>query len=201
MRILKTLGVLLLGLSLLASLAGCLTGGRRGGDSATMAYDLGLPPAVAAGETAWQLEVRAPAWLDGSAMIYRLAYADAAQWREFSQARWVAPPAGLLERRLQRLLGYGAAGKRDGCLLRLELDEFSQVFTAPQHSHALLQVRARWFDAGRKPLQVKTLRIEQPVPEGRAADAQSGVAALVEAVGMLAEQIAAQEKALPAVCR
>ena len=153
------------------------------------------------GETAWQLEVRAPAWLDGSAMIYRLAYADAAQWREFSQARWVAPPAGLLERRLQRLLGYGAAGKRDGCLLRLELDEFSQVFTAPHRSHALLQVRARWFDAGRKPLQVKTLRIEQPVPEDRAADAQSGVAALVEAVGMLAEQIAAQEKTLPAVCR
>ena len=71
MRILKILGVLLLGLSL----AGCLTGGRRGGDSATTAYDLGLPPAVAAGETAWQLEVRAPAWLDGSAMIYRLAYA------------------------------------------------------------------------------------------------------------------------------
>ena len=201
MRIFKILGVLLLGLSLLASLAGCLTGGRRGGDSATMAYDLGLPPAIAAGEAAWQLEVRAPAWLDGSAMIYRLAYADAAQWREFSQARWVAPPAGLLERRLQRLLGYGAAGQRSACLLRLELDEFSQVFTAPHRSHALLQVRARWFDAGRKPLQVKTLRIEQPVPEDRAADAQSGVAALVKAVGMLAEQIAAQEKALPAVCR
>lgn len=197
MRILKILGVLLLGLSL----AGCLTGGRRGGDSATTAYDLGLPPAVAAGETAWQLEVRAPAWLDGSAMIYRLAYADAAQWREFSQARWVAPPAGLLERRLQRLLGYAAAGKRSGCLLRLELDEFSQVFTAPQRSHALLQVRASWFDAGRKPLLVKPLRIEQAVPAGRAADAQSGVTALVEAVGMLAEQIAAQEKTLPAVCR
>lgn len=188
-------------LLLVLATSACLTGGRRGGDAAMTAYDLGLPvmraEAGGAAGTRWQLEVKAPVWLDSAAMVYRLAYADPAQWREFSQARWVAPPAGLLERRLQRLLGYAPAGRRGACLLRLELDEFSQVFTDPQRSHALLSLQASWFDGERKPLLVKPVRIELAA----GTDAQSGVAALVQAVGSLGEQLAATEKTLSASCR
>ena len=185
------LGMLILGL------AGCLTGGRRGGDQAMTLYDLGPPPAAAAPARALAVEVRAPAWLDSPALVYRLAYGDAAQWREYSQSRWLAPPAGLIERRLQHLLGYGGA-LRAGCLLRLELDEFSQVFSQPDRSQGLLQARATWFDPARRSLQARSLRIEVPAA---APEARAGVAALTQAVSRLAEAMAAEEGALPAACR
>ncbi|MEP6790241.1 MAG: ABC-type transport auxiliary lipoprotein family protein, partial [Ramlibacter sp.] len=43
--------------------------------------------------------------LDGSAVLYRLAYADVNQLHPYAQARWSAPPAQLVRQRLRDQLG------------------------------------------------------------------------------------------------
>ena len=57
-----------------------------------------LPPLVLA-------DVEAPAALEGNAVLYRLAYADAQQLRPYAQARWTMPPGQLLRQRLREQLG------------------------------------------------------------------------------------------------
>lgn len=186
-------------LSLALLSAGCLTTGRRGGDQSMQVYDLGVPPAVQR-SAGLALEVSAPGWLDTPAVVYRLAYLSAAQVREYTQSRWVAAPAVLIERQLRRQLGYGtpSGSGRSPCLLRLELDEFSQVFTAANASHSLLMVKAVWLDRQRQPLLMRSLRLEQPATT---ADAGGGIAALTAAVAQLAQQLQAAESELPVACR
>lgn len=99
--------------------------------------------------------VSAPAALSGTGIIYRLAYENAARPEIYSQSRWAAPPAALLTQRLQQKLAGIAAGgviqASDGVqadkLLRVELEQFSQVFGAPDKSRALVQMRASLIDA------------------------------------------------------
>ncbi len=57
-----------------------------------------LPPITLAGVTA------SPA-LEGTAVLYRLAYADAFELRPYAQARWSMAPAQLLHQRLRDGLG------------------------------------------------------------------------------------------------
>ena len=90
-----------------------------------------------------QIEVLAPSWLELPAMQYVLAYAEAARREAYAESRWVAPPARLLERALaRRLLSGQETVAAAGCRLRVELDEFAQIYAAPGSSHALLEVRA-----------------------------------------------------------
>jgi cholesterol transport system auxiliary component len=88
-------------------------------------------------------EASAPAWLDSPAIVYRLAYQDVAQPRAYVESRWVAPPAALFTAQLrQRLVATTRSGVlvpgdgvRTDATLRVELQEFSQVFallTAPR---------------------------------------------------------------------
>ena len=101
-----------------------------------------LPPLVLT-------DVEAPPVLDGTALLYRLAYHDAQQLRPYAQARWSMPPAYLLRQRLRQQLAThrfvaspADAGAARLPLLRIELEEFSQVFEAPGQCHALLRIRA-----------------------------------------------------------
>ena len=56
-------------------------------------------------------EATAPAWLDSPAIVYRLAYRDAAQPRAYVESRWVAPPAALFTAQLrQRLVATTRSG-------------------------------------------------------------------------------------------
>lgn len=131
-------------------------------------------------------EVEAPAALDSGALLYRLAYADAQQLRPYAQARWTMPPAQLLRQRLREALsrqrpvlnaGEGGAS----LLLRVELDEFSQLFDAPERSMGLVRLRASLVDmaAGREQLLAqKTVVAQRPAAS---ADAPGGVRALTEA--------------------
>lgn len=57
-----------------------------------------LPPIALA-------EVSASPALDGTAVLYRLAYADAFELRPYAQARWSMAPAQLLHQRLRDGLG------------------------------------------------------------------------------------------------
>ena len=87
--------------------------------------------------------------LDSTSMLYRLAYDNAQQLKPFAQARWSATPAQLLEQSIKMQFsraGMPLADSREAAadmfMLRLELDEFSQIFDSPDSSHAQLNVRA-----------------------------------------------------------
>ena len=147
-----------------------------------------LPPLLLA-------EVEAASALDGSAVLYRLLYADAQQLRPYAQARWSMPPAQLLRQRMRELLGQRrsvlapADAVAPGTLsLRLELEEFSQLFSSSHSSSALLRVRATVSRSGSppKPLGQTSLVVQVPASS---ADAQGGVQALAQASDALAAQI------------
>lgn len=76
--------------------------------------------------------VSAPAWLDSTAIHYRLVYADATRVRAYADNRWVAPPAKLLQARLRVVFGNRAAdiGKSTSTYrLTVRLLDFEQDFT------------------------------------------------------------------------
>jgi cholesterol transport system auxiliary component len=131
------------------------------------------------------LRVQSSAALEGTAMLYRLAYADAQQLRAYAQSRWVMAPAELLQQRLRAGLARhytlpppGEGGAR---LLYIELEEFSQQFTAPAESHGLLRLRASVVQrtaTGDQLLAQRELQLQQPAAS---ADAPGGVRALAAA--------------------
>lgn len=117
----------------------------------SIAVDAPLPGALAIAD------VTAPGWLASDGIIYRLAYDNAARPEIYSQSRWAAPPTELLGQRLkQRLAGLVAGGLTDGTsnvaadyVLRVELQEFSQVFDARDRSRAIVRARATLIDPRR----------------------------------------------------
>lgn len=169
------------------ALGACLTTGKRGSDAPMAVYDFGPPAAravLAAGIPPLAIEVRAPYWFDSLGIEYRLAYADAARLRDYGQARWAGPPAILVEQRLIQSLGLvppGQGGAR--CLLRFDIEEFSQVFVSPASSQGVLIGKAALLDRSRGKREELALRIEKPAPT---ADSRGGVAALTAAVDQAA---------------
>jgi cholesterol transport system auxiliary component len=139
--------------------------------------------------------IEAPAAFDGTAVLYRLAYADVQQLRPYAQARWSMPPAQLVRQRLRERLspqravlnpGEGAAGQT----LRLELEEFSQVFDAPERASALVRLRATLVEtrSGRERLLAqRSFSAREPAPT---ADAPGGVRALTAATDSALADIA-----------
>jgi cholesterol transport system auxiliary component len=97
------------------------------------------------------IDVVAPAWLDTAAVVYRLDYADPSQVHVYAQSQWAAPPARLLEHLLQqrrmpaRPCPAGSIGDPSaaGARLRVDLQAFSQDFSAPATSSVVLRARAR----------------------------------------------------------
>jgi len=142
--------VLLLSLALLS---GCAIGPQARDGRAN--YDFGLPrPDKEANPRLQQdlvvAEVTAPAWMDNSGIYYRLAYQDPTRPQSYALSHWVMAPAALLGQRLRAGIARAskagvfapADGVRAGYTLRLELEEFSQVFDAADRSHAVLRLRA-----------------------------------------------------------
>lgn len=138
----------------------------------------------------------------GTSVLYRLGYADAQQLRPYAQARWSMPPAQLVLQRLREQLGQrrtivsageGAAMQRNEgrqpLVLRVELEEFSQLFTAPGTSAGLVRLRATVVDnlpAGEQVLAQRRVIVQRPAPT---ADAAGGVRALAEATDAAAAEL------------
>ncbi|HET7775368.1 MAG TPA: ABC-type transport auxiliary lipoprotein family protein [Azospira sp.] len=144
-------------------------------------YDFGPGPQAGTAPVPLSLDLRLAPWLDSPALHYRLAYEDASRLAAYGQSRWAAPVGQLLNLRLRQQLGSGAGGS---CLLKVEVDEFTQVFDAPQRSRGVLQGRMTLLDKQRKLLSERSISVEKPAPS---ADARGGVVALtqaVDAVGM-----------------
>jgi cholesterol transport system auxiliary component len=153
-------------------LAACALPG--GSDALVRVYDLGLtePAARPIGARIGQVRVTAP--LNSTDMHYRLAYRDAAELMSFSQSRWAATPAELVRKRFVRSV-EAAAGAR--CTLDIEVNEFSQVFSARDTSEALVELRLVLADAGGR-IAEHTVRVNLP---GAGADAAQGVAVMARA--------------------
>lgn len=154
---------------------------------APLRYDFGPPVAITSVSPSnlrpmLALRVQASPALDSPAMLYRLAYADAQQLRAYSQARWAMAPAELLQQRLREGLGRSFAlppsGETAPRVLHIELEEFSQLFTAAQESSGLLRLRASLLQrmaGGEQLLAQRDWQLQQPAPS---ADATGGVRAL-----------------------
>ncbi|MDB5847587.1 MAG: hypothetical protein JWP29_1339 [Rhodoferax sp.] len=155
-----------------------------------------LPPlALADVESAGVLE-------GGTAVLYRLAYADAQQLRPYAAARWSMPPAQLVRQRLRdRLSAHRAvlnAGesasliRTEGNLplvLRLELEEFTHLFQSPTASTGLVRLRATLVNdtpAGEKLLAQRQFIVQRDAPT---ADAPGGARALAAATDAVAVEI------------
>ena len=145
--------------------------------------------------------VFAPSWLGGTAIAYRLLYADPLRRQVYAHSRWAAPPAALIERLLNRQTAAGGA-----CRLRLDVDDLAQVFDTPQTSRTLLDVRAALVAPDRDTvLARKAFSLAEPAPT---ADARGGVAATAAAVTALGgaldawlAQLAREHPAIAQRCR
>ncbi|HEY8607041.1 MAG TPA: ABC-type transport auxiliary lipoprotein family protein [Noviherbaspirillum sp.] len=166
-------------------LGGCAS---RGPDTPSL-YDLGplqtrastalpaLPPLSIA-------SIATPSWLDSTLLFYRLSYDKPLQPSPYAHARWTMPPSQLLLQQLKsRISGAGGValaasqGAANVPVLRIEADDFTQVFDSPSSSRGRVSLRASVF-RGRTLLAHRAFVQEAPAPS---ADAAGGAAALAAA--------------------
>lgn len=172
------------------------------GPTATAPIDRRAPQAPLA-----LADVEAPGLPEGSnAVLYRLAYSDAQQLRPYSQARWSQPPAQLLQQRLREQLGQrrailkaddGAAQARDAAqggklplALRVELEEFSHLFSSPTESAGVVRLRATLVELTPAGESLRGQRVFAVRTPAQSADAAGGVKALAAASTQLAQELA-----------
>jgi ABC-type uncharacterized transport system auxiliary subunit len=173
-----------------ALLAGCFSQPRTP-DPAL--YDLGLTPTDGAvfakmNDRATVVRVRtsAPSWLDDTAMHYRLLYEDGRRTSTYAYARWIAPPAELVEQRLRQTLADGAApgiASAPASQLDIELLEFVQVFETPTQSFARVSVHVHLSGTSSQEASF-TEQVAAQTP-----DAAGGVRALAAATDRLIVRI------------
>lgn len=195
-----------LAIGALVLLVGC--SGLPHPPQASLRYDLGTTPvgsAVNANLPAIALApIQAPLWSDSSTSVrYRLAYADAQVLYTYGQARWSMPPSSMIQQRMREYLGQGGrvvlsadAGEipplvhgRQVPVLRLALEEFSQVFRSAQDSEAWVRMRATVINPtvqGNVLLAQQVFEVRKPAA---AASAAGGVEALTQAVNEVGQQI------------
>lgn len=173
-------------------------------------YDFGPGPTVAPpANTSAALpplalaEVESAGVLEGStSVLYRLAYADAQQLRPYAMARWTMPPAQLVRQRLRdrlserrAVLNAGESAslvRTEGSLplvVRVELAEFTHLFTSATASAGLIRLRVTLVDdtpAGEKLLAQRQFVVQREAPT---ADAAGGARALAAATDAAAVEI------------
>jgi cholesterol transport system auxiliary component len=188
----------------IACLAAGLTLGGCGGlspsssSSEVTQYDFGpMPPrnAPGLGHSLLVYDVNAPAWLDSPFIYYRLAYQDAARPQAYADSRWISSPAELIGGRVRGRLAasekggivHPADGTRASYALRVELDEFTQVFDAPGKSRAVVRLRASVLGKNAL-LAQKSFSVERAAATP---DAEGGVRALIAASDEALDQLVA----------
>lgn len=182
-------------------------------------FDMGpLPPLTAPVErpgprfSLMLPEIEASGALDGTAVLYRLGYADDYQLRAYSQSRWSAPPPQLVRQRLRQQLGRERPvlnadeavgllreGSQSLYVLRMELEEFAHVFDGPDRSRGVLRLRATLLlntPGGERLMGQRSIAVQGVAPTQ---DASGGVRALTEATDAAAADIGAwlQQARLP----
>jgi len=181
-----------LAILMLAFAAGCAGNGAA---LSNVRYDLGPAASVVTagtGPALKVLDVAAPDALDTDKFVYRLTYADAQRTAVYRDSRWTAPPAQLLTQRLRGALSSrgavleGSDGVR-APTLKVDLNEFEQVFDGESQSHGAVTARATLMQNG-KVLGQRTFVARAP---SSTPDAAGGARALAAASDELVSQIAA----------
>ena len=164
---------------------------------AVVNYDLGpqrtyaqASPAIKA--TLLVSAVAAPAWLDSTGIVYRLAYLDAARPQVYAQSRWVDSPAALLTQRVRgRFAAAGPVvvngdGARADYALRIEIEDFSQSFNAADRSQVAIRLRVTLVNLSTRALHAqRTFSVEQAA----APDAEGAARALAQAADAVIESL------------
>ncbi|MSQ53097.1 MAG: hypothetical protein EXR28_14555 [Betaproteobacteria bacterium] len=127
-------------------------------------------------------DITAPSWMDNANLYYRLAYVDPARPLAYANSRWVMPPAALLTQRLRASLRQASKaavvapmdGVRTEYLLRIEIEEFSQIYDSADRSRGALRLQARLVRGSELAAQ-QSFTVEMPAPS---ANAEGGVRAL-----------------------
>jgi cholesterol transport system auxiliary component len=148
-------------------------------------------------------EVEASGILETPALLYRLGYEDPHQVRSYAYARWSAPPGQLVRQRLRDVLSAERAvldaaaasslARRGGTpppVLRVELEEFSQLFESSTASKGVLRLRCTLLEntaGGERLVAQRSFDVQRPAPS---ADAAGGVRALAAATDAAAQDIA-----------
>lgn len=155
-------------------------------------------------------EVESSARLEGTQVLYRLAYADANELRPYAHARWSVAPTQLVYQRLRTALSANrtvlateesatlarAQGSRPGTL-RVSLDEFTHYFESPSSSAGLVRLRATLVQGtagGDRVIAQRSFTARRPA---QSADAAGGVKALAAASDAAIAEIAAWVDAAP----
>lgn len=166
-------------------------------------YDLGPPPEMAVTGTLPPLkvlEVNVPPQLDNDGILYRLS-ANEQRTSRYAHSRWTMSPARLLTLRLRMSLGEHAtvlsgADAVQAPLLKIELDQFEQVFDSATQSSGVLMARATLIRSGR----VVAQRVFVARAPAVSPDAAGGVRALAAAsddfVGQVGAWLGTQQRAL-----
>jgi cholesterol transport system auxiliary component len=187
----KTIQATLVTLAIACSalLAGCATK-----PDPTALYDFGplrMAPATAALPALPPVsvaDVNTPAWLDSTTMFFRLNYQNDLQPRPYAHSRWAMPPTQLFAQRLKSRIaqaGGAALPASDGAMnvpvLRIEADDFIQIFDEPGQSNAQIGMRAALFH-GRILVAQKAFLKHAPAPTADAAGGARALAAASDAI-------------------
>ena len=148
---------------------------------APRALDLGLSPPSAT-FPALRVATRAVPPFDSAQMYYRLAWRNPAELAEYAHSQWAAPPSELLRKQVLRSAGEGV-GK---CLLELEVQEFTQVFTSKETSEARIDARR----AHQRQLRLASRGVAIVEP-GAGSEASSGARAMARAADRALGELAA----------
>jgi len=151
------------------------------------AFDLGLNAPGALLPPVRVGLVRAIAPFDSTDMHYRLAFRNAAEIAAFAHSRWAATPAEMLRKQILR----GAGERAGGCVLELEVQEFTQVFSSEKASEARIELRASLARSGSNVSRGFTVSEPNAGPDA-AAGAAAFARAAERAIGELGRWIAAQ---------
>ena len=172
-------------------LAACVAGPTALSD---VRYDLGpVAPAAAPGTLPplKVLDVSAPAPLDNDAFMYRLRSAPL-QSARYANSRWTTSPARLLTQRLRAgLMSHASvltgADAVPAPVLRVDLEQFEQVFDSANESSGVVSARATLIQDG-KVIGQHTFLARAPASTP---DAAGGARALASASDDLVSQVVA----------
>jgi cholesterol transport system auxiliary component len=129
-------------------------------------------------------EIQVPVSLEGSAMLYRLLYDNPQELRAYANSRWSMPPAQLLKQRIIARInqeGGAVSSSADGIaglpVLRIDLEEFAQVFSTPGNS----QVQLRWRASLIHNQRLLAQKVFSAQTSGNSTDAAGGARAMPQA--------------------
>lgn len=125
-------------------------------------------------------DVTSPAWLDNTAIQYRLIYHNPAQTFTYGNSRWIATPAALFSQQLrnrivsrldEHVIKDSSTAKSDR-MLDIELKELVQLFETKTDSRVEFGLRASLIERNsRKLLAQKDFNISEKAPSPDAAGA------------------------------